>query len=95
MGLKRGIVSFEWRCAYERVKEGGKKTTDRLFTAGAHRTTGRFVELFSPLSLSLCASAFVIFSAEKKRKEKGEKKKIGQLLATVTVLITTNSISFN
>lgn len=47
------------------------------------------------LSLSLCASAFVIFSAEKKRKEKGEKKKIGQLLATVTVLITTNSISFN
>lgn len=73
MGLKRGIASFEWRCAYERVKEGGKKTTDRLFTAGAHRTTGRFVELFSPLSL--CASAFVIFSAEKKRKEKGEKKK--------------------
>lgn len=91
--MKRGIASFEWRCAYERVKEGGKKTTDRLFTAGAHRTTGRFVELFSPLSL--CASAFVIFSAEKKRKGKGEKKKIGQLLATVTVLITTNSISFN
>lgn len=91
--MKRGIASFEWRCAYERVKEGGKKTTDRLFTAGAHRTTGRFVELFSPLSL--CASAFVIFSAEKKRKEKGEKKKIGQLLAMVTVLITTNSISFN
>lgn len=91
--MKRGIASFEWRCAYERVKEGGKKTTDCLFTAGAHRTTGRFVELFSPLSL--CASAFVIFSAEKKRKEKGEKKKIGQLLATVTVLITTNSISFN
>lgn len=47
------------------------------------------------LSLSLCASAFVIFSAEKKRKGKGEKKKIGQLLAMVTVLITTNSISFN
>ena len=54
MGLKRGIASFEWGCAYERVKEGGeKKTTDRLFTAGAHRTTGRFVELFSPLSVSL------------------------------------------
>lgn len=86
--MKRGIASFEWRCAYERVKEGGKKTTDRLFTAGAHRTTGRFVELFSPLSL--CASAFVIFSAEKKRKEKGEKKKIAPRYGN-----STNNDEFN
>lgn len=75
MGLKRGIASFEWGCAYERVKEGKKKkATDRLFT---RVRIGRQEDSSSCSlhSLSLSTPAFVIFSAEKKRKEKGEKRR--------------------